>query len=275
MPRSACSVGGPLLLAVATLATGCRRDGPPSRQEHSVAASIARGHALLVATRDSLPRHVGNALRCTSCHLHDGRQPGALPWLGVTARYPQYRSRNDAVSTIEDRINDCFERSMNGTAVPAESRDMRDMVAYMASLPDVAPPSGSVEGSSQATMQPLVPDTTRGARLFASTCVACHGDHGQGTVAAPPLWGPESYNIGAGMARLRTAAAFIRHNMPLGNPALTDQQAFDVAAYVDSHPRPDFPGKEHDWPHGDAPPDVPYHTIAAGAQAARPASRKE
>ena len=81
---------------------------------------------------------------------------------------------------------------------------------------------------------------------------------------APPVWGAHSYNIGAGMARVRTAAAFISDNMPFDQPGtLTDQQALDVAAYVNVHTRPDFPDKVHDWPNGDAPPDVAYPTDAA------------
>lgn len=260
------------LLALAFLLGACRRAEHPAAID-STSASVVRGHALLTATRDSLPGYVGNNLRCTSCHLNDGRQPNAIPWLGVTARYPQYRSRVAAMSTIEDRINGCFERSMNGSAVPKDSRDMRDMIAYMASLSTGVPADGKVEGQGVPAMQPLASDTTRGAQLFASTCVTCHGDHGQGTATAPALWGARSYNIGAGMARLRTAASFIRHNMPFGNATLTDQQAFDVAAYINSRPRPDFPGKEHDWPRGDAPPDVPYETNAMRAAATRRASR--
>jgi thiosulfate dehydrogenase len=107
-------------------------------------------------------------------------------------------------------------------------------------------------------------DTTRGRALFAATCTRCHGPAGAGTALAPPLWGAGSFNIGAGMARLRTAAAFIRHTMPYDRPgSLSDQQAFDVAAYLVARPRPDFAGKEHDWPNGDAPPDVAYPTRAA------------
>jgi len=260
------------VLAAATLFGACGRAERSSSRD-SPTASIARGHALLTATRDSLPQHVGNNLRCTSCHLNDGRTPNALPWLGVTARYPQYRSRNDAMSTIEDRINDCFERSMNGTAVSKDARDMRDMVAYMASLSTDVPADGRVAGQAAPALPSLTPDTIRGAQLFASTCATCHGDHGQGTPVAPALWGAQSYNIGAGMARLRTAASFIRHNMPFGSATLSDQQAFDVAAYIDSRPRPDFPGKEHDWPRGDAPPDVPYPTIAGHTTAASRTSR--
>ena len=227
--------------------------------------SIRRGRALLAATRDSLPGHVGNRLRCTSCHLEDGRREHALSLVGVYGRFPQFRSRSDDVSLIEDRINDCFERSMNGTALRYDSRDMRDMVAYMAFL------SRGVAVGASAPRQPAVPaltaDTTRGASVFAANCTRCHGAQGEGTAVATPLWGPGSYNIGAGMARVRTAASFIKQNMPFGSANLTEQQAYDVAAYVDSRPRPDFRGKEKDWPRGDPPPDVPYRTLAAEAKA--------
>jgi thiosulfate dehydrogenase len=87
---------------------------------------------------------------------------------------------------------------------------------------------------------------------------------GHGTPAAPPLWGPKSFNIGAGMARVQTAARFVHQLMPRDKPGtLTPQQAFDVASYVLSHPRPDFAGKEKDWPKGGAPTDVAYKTLAS------------
>jgi thiosulfate dehydrogenase len=251
-----------IALAIVSSICACQR-AEPSTGRVAKAASIRRGRALLVATRDSLPGHVGNNLRCTSCHLDEGHRPEAFPWVGVTARYPQYRSRNAAMSTIEDRINDCFERSMNGSAIAIGSRDMRDMVAYMASLSSRTSAADRMhEDDAMPAMTPLASDTARGAQLFSSACVTCHGDHGQGTLVAPALWGDSSFNIGAGMARLRTMAAFVRHNMPYGSATLTDQQAFDVAAYIESRPRPDFPGKEKDWPRGDAPPDVPYSTNA-------------
>lgn len=233
----------------------------------ALGASIRRGRALLNATRDSLPQHVGNELRCTSCHLNDGREPDGIPWVGVYARFPQYRSRSDAVLVLAERINDCFARSLNGTPLPADGPEMTDMIAYMAFLSRGYPVGSDVEGQGLPRLTPLVADTARGRQLFATTCVACHGTDGEGTPAAPALWGPESYNIGAGMARVRTAAAFIRHNMPYGNPSLTDQQAFDVAAYVNAQPRPDYPGKERDWPRGDPPADVAYRTNAAPARA--------
>ncbi|HEY0970257.1 MAG TPA: c-type cytochrome [Gemmatimonadales bacterium] len=231
-------------------------------------ASIRRGRALLNGTRDSLPEHVGNELRCTSCHLENGTRANSMPWVGVYARFPQYRSRNDDVNVLADRISDCFERSMNGRPLPADGQEVKDMIAYMAFLSQGYPVGTDVEGQGLPRMEPLEADSARGAEVFAASCAVCHGVGGQGTPAAPPLWGPESYNIGAGMARLRTAASFIRHNMPFGNPNLTDQQAFDVAAYVNSHPRPDLPGKENDWPRGNPPPDVAYPTRAAQGGAA-------
>ena len=228
--------------------------------------SIRRGRALLVATRDSLPGHVGNRLRCSSCHLDAGRRASAS-WVGVFARYPQYRSRSNSVETIEYRINDCFRRSMNGKALPADGPDMRDIVAYLAFLSAgvaVGPPQSSGSGRL-ARWGALTADTAAGARAYGQSCARCHGARGDGTALAPPLWGPQSYNIGAGMARVRTAAAFIRDNMPFDAPgSLTDQQAVDLAAYVNAQPRPDFPDKIRDWPNGDAPPDAAYRTFGAG-----------
>lgn len=260
---SALAVGGE-----ASVAAEFRVPADADIPDGVLGASIRRGRALLNATRDSLPAHVGNELRCTSCHLADGQQENGIPWVGVYARFPQYRSRNDDVNVLADRINDCFQRSLNGTALPADGAEMKDMIAYMAFLSRGYPVGSEVRGQGLPALTPLPGDTARGAAVFAASCVACHGADGQGTPVAPPLWGPGSYNIGAGMARLRTAASFVRHNMPLGNPNLTDQQAFDVAAYINMHPRPDHPGKENDWPRGNPPPDVAYPTRAASGSIA-------
>lgn len=239
-----------------------------------VLRAVRRGRAILQHTRDSLPAHVGNRLACVSCHAFDGTQKHATPLIGVYARFPQYRPRSGKVDLIEDRINDCFERSMNGRAVDRASPEMIDLVAYMAFLSRGVPAGAQVDGQGVRALDPasLMGDTTRGAQLFASTCAACHGDDGAGTVAAPPVWGPQSYNIGAGMARVRTAAGFIQVAMPRNQPgSLTPQQAFDLATYINAKPRPDFARKANDWPRGDAPADVAYPTRAAG-QRATPAS---
>jgi len=225
-------------------------------------ASIRRGRALLAATSDSLPGHVGAKLRCASCHLDDGTRVNAAPLVGVFARFPAYRDRSNSVATIEDRVNDCFQRSMNGKALAHDSRDMRDIVAWLAFLSR----GTRVQLDSTPRGIPLLAampaDTSRGRAQFTTTCAACHGMDGQGTPAGPPLWGPKSYNVGASMARIRTAASFIKYNMPNDRPGtLSEQQAFDLAAYVNSHSRPDLAGKENDWPNGNAPSDVPYETV--------------
>ncbi|HLZ45974.1 MAG TPA: c-type cytochrome [Gemmatimonadales bacterium] len=224
--------------------------------------AVRRGKALVLATRDSLPGNVGNKLRCTSCHLDVGRRETGT-WIGVFARYPQYRARSGVVETIEYRVNDCFRRSMNGTALDPASDDMRDIVAYLAFLSKgvtVGPPGLSLRLQKWAV---LTADPDSGSRVYAAVCAKCHGTSGEGTAVAPPVWGPDSYNIGAGMSRVRAAAEFISRNMPFDAPGtLRDADAFNVAAFINAHTRPDFAGKENDWPNGDPPPDVAYPTRA-------------
>lgn len=224
-------------------------------------ASIRRGRALIHSTRDSLPSFVSSTLTCANCHFADGTQRDAMPLVGSYARFPQYRGRSGKVDVIEDRINDCFTRSLNGKALPVSSRDMHDIVAYLAFLSRGFPVGKEMEGQGVPTLATLKGDTAKGREVFATTCTVCHGVDGHGTKLAPPLWGPKSFNIGAGMGRVNTAAKFIHHLMPRDRPGiLTPQQAYDVAAYVTSRPRPDFAGKENDWPRGGAPPDVAYPT---------------
>lgn len=230
--------------------------------DNLLGASIRRGRAILAATPDSLPNHVGGELNCTSCHLDNGTRINAAPLVGVFARFPQYRERSDAVATIEDRVNDCFERSMNGRALPYDSQDMKDIVAWLAFLSRGLPVHRDTTPHGIPLLAMMTPDTARGRAEFTTRCAQCHAMDGQGTLAGPPLWGSKSYNVGASMARLRTAASFIKYNMPFDRPGtLTEQQAFDLAAYINGHTRPDFPGKEKDWPKGNAPEDVPYSTI--------------
>jgi len=255
-----------------TCIVGCSRPAPAPPRAAAASDSliptgpygdaVRRGRALLTATRDSLPGHVGNKLRCTSCHLDEGRRETGS-WVGAFAHYPQYRGRSGMVETIEYRVNDCFRRSMNGTALDPASADMRDIVAYLAFLSRGVPVSSPAVNTRLQKWAAFKADTVDGARVFGSICAKCHGVAGEGTGTAPPLWGPQSYNIGAGMSRVRTAAEFISRNMPFDAPGtLSDSQAFNVAAYVNAHPRPDFPGKENDWPKGDPPPDVAYPTRA-------------
>lgn len=240
----------------------------------ALGVSIRRGRALLRDTRDSLPGQVGSDLRCFSCHLGEGTRANGLALVGVYSRFPEYRARNGLVNLLEDRINDCFERSLNGKVLRRDGRDMRDLISYFAFISRGVAPPGELPGVGLRTLEPLPPDTTRGRQLFGEVCARCHGPDGAGTALAPPLWGPRSFNIGAGLARLRSAAAFIRDNMPNDRAVtLTDQQAFDVAGYVVSRPRPDFARKAEDWPNGDPPPDAAYPTLGSMKKKSSPPQR--
>ncbi len=216
---------------------------------------------------DSLPRSAGNGLRCTSCHLDDGRRGTALPWIGVTTRYPKYRARRGAVERIEQRVNDCIARSLAGRPLAEDDASMRDMVAYLDALrrDAVSPRPDSVT---------LVGDTVRGATAYGRQCARCHANDGRGGIA-PPVAGGASYSVGAGLARQYALATFLRWNMPYDLAGtLPAQDAADIAAWLLRRPRPDHPGKERDWPNGDPPADVAYATDAARARGLQaPASR--
>jgi thiosulfate dehydrogenase len=224
----------------------------------------ARGLAILEHTADSLPGHVGNTLRCTSCHLDGGRRPYAMPWVGVTARYPQYRSRADRVLTIEDRIHECIERSLAGRRLPHGDERTRAMLAYFRHLSEGVPEGARVPGQGVDSARAGAPDVARGATVYAAQCARCHGADGAGLPSYPAVWGDGAYTIAAGMARVGMAAAFIKRNMPFDAAGtLSDQEAVDVAAYLNAQPRPDYAPKSGDWPAGRAPADVPYRTATA------------
>ncbi len=229
----------------------------------SMGASIRRGLYLLRFTPESLPAYATSSLRCTSCHQQDGLKATAAPLTGGHARFPKYMPRTGAVIGMADRVNYCFTRSLAGNAIPTDSREMQDILAYIAFISKDVPIGAKIAGTDGliAMKDTLEGDIARGEQVFQRECVVCHQADGQGNAAFPALWGPKSYSIGASMARRERAASFIWHNMPQTKPgSLTPQEAFDVAAYINSQPRPDSPGKENDWPMGGAPKDVPYDT---------------
>ncbi|HEX5972005.1 MAG TPA: c-type cytochrome [Gemmatimonadaceae bacterium] len=240
----------------------------------SLGDAVRRGLALVMHTHDSLPAYAPGRLACTNCHINGGRTVDAAPLAGSHARFPKYMDRTGAVIGLADRVNYCFTRSLGGNRLPVESREMQDILAYIAWLSSGVPVGEGKElpGAEGLHAMPagMTGDSARGAMVFAAKCVACHGADGQGNAAIPPgippLWGPQSFSVGASMARKGKAASFIWYNMPyLQGKTLTQQQAFDVAAYITSQPRLDSPGKEHDWPAGGTPADVPYATAGHSA----------
>ncbi|MCS6837491.1 MAG: c-type cytochrome [Bdellovibrionaceae bacterium] len=234
---------------------------------HANSEQIMLGLDLIKRTSELLPEWVGAKLNCTNCHLNAGTKPLAGPFIGILRRFPQYRDRSGKIDTIEDRINDCFERSLNGKRLPMDHPALLAIKAYMEWLSRDYPfQAQQIEGMG---MPKLVlnrpPHLDRGRQVYEQKCQQCHQSQGQGlidpkgVVQFPPLWGEYSFNVGAGMARLHTAAGFVKHHMPLGQEgSLSDDEAWDVAAFFSQQPRPDFAKKHLDWPKGNKPPDARY-----------------
>ena len=247
---------------------------------------VRYGHSLFTDTPNeigpSVPeparRLAGNNLACQNCHLLGGTQPYAMPMTGVWGQFPQYRAREGMVDTLEERINGCMERSMNGRRLSVEGREMRAFSSYMRWLSTGVPDGAKLFGAGTLMIKEpaRAADPNRGAQVYAQVCAACHGADGLGQRAQnglgyqfPPLWGPDSYNNGAGMSRLLTLAAYARHNMPFGTtfdaPVLTDEQAYDVAGYLVSQDRPKKPNLDKDYPiRLQKPVDSPYGPYADG-----------
>lgn len=226
--------------------------------------AIQEGKKLLTDTRRLLPNNVGNGLNCTNCHLDAGTSANASPWVGIWGVFPEYRARSGKVISLIDRVNDCFERSMNGKPLAYNSAEMINILSYMQWLSTAVPTGTSVKGRGFGPVDArLVPNSANGKVIYAEKCASCHGPQGLGIknatggYAMPPLWGKDSFNDGAGMARTYTAAAFVKYKMPLGQGGLlTDQQAIDVSEYFTHQPRPVFKGKAKDWPQGNKPKDA-------------------
>lgn len=238
------------------------------------AKEILYGKVLLNETKRLLPDNVGATMNCNSCHIAEGKAQYGAPYLTTAHQYPKVMPRAGKMVSLEGRINGCFQRSMNGKPLDPESKEMKAMIAYMTWLSASQPADAKVAlVNSGPVDERLVPDPIRGQAIYEAQCATCHGDQGEGlkdkrgNVIFPPLWGPESFNIGAGMARTYKAAQFVKYNMPMAvsfdgawgqGGVLTDQEAVDVSEYFTHLPRPDFEGKVNDWPNGKKPKDARY-----------------
>jgi thiosulfate dehydrogenase len=273
-PPADTAPAAPLVPSTASLADVGRLVRDPERgglpADSAVAERVRLGFRIFRETGKNAARFTGNELSCANCHLNAGQRDRGLPVVGVAAVFPEYRSRSGRLITLEDRIRDCFERSMDGTAPPYDSPELLAVAAYNTWLSDGQPVGRSPawRGKNTIAKSAQVPvaqlDTAAGHVVYTRVCAACHGPDGQGVdlgVAKPgPLWGPQSWNDGAGMARVYTAAGFIRYAMPLTTPgSLTDREAQEVAAYINAQPRPVFARKAEDYPNGDIPADAVYY----------------
>lgn len=198
-------------------------------------------------------RYVGDGLSCENCHLASGTAAYSAPMWGAYPVYPRYQGKVHQVVTMSRRIQECFEFSENSHHLPSTSgKTITALVTYSAWLSRGIPVGAQMPGRGYKALKnpPLAPSIKRGRSDFVVNCEMCHGPQGQGMLVEhryqyPPLWGPNSYNAGAGMHKVKLAAEFIQMNMPLGRAeTLTLPQAWDIAAYIDSHQRPPNPMKK-------------------------------
>jgi thiosulfate dehydrogenase len=215
---------------------------PPGAQ----GSLISYGRDIVHATPRFAGKFIKASMSCEACHLGAGTQTHGGSFRGIYANFPQYNKRAGHFITLQDRLAECFLYSMNGTPPAFSSREMIALTAYIAYLSNGAPVGSGFAGQGLVNFKPdRTPNISAGRTVYEQRCSACHGAGGQGNATYPPLWGPKSFNGGAGMHRLTTMSAFVRYNMPFGSPpnTLSKQQAYDVSAFVLSHPRPKFDKK--------------------------------
>jgi thiosulfate dehydrogenase len=215
-------------------------------------AAIRLGKELVEQTSSHplTKEHVGNVLNCTSCHLESGQHLKAASFIGVASAYPAFSLRENAVITLEERIRHCFARSQNGTRPPYGSKAVVSIAAYITWLSR----GTRIEMNATAPLGPnhvqvldpqgYEPDSDRGRSLYSERCAECHAEDGSGNDEGPPVWGDQSYNDGAGLAKLGNLASWLKVAMPLDNADLSNDEAFDIAVYITSQARPSFQENE-------------------------------
>lgn len=229
--------------------------------DNKMKEDILLGYNLVNETHVYAEEYVGNQLSCTSCHAGAGLEPSNASLVGVMADYPKYIPRSGDIVTIEERINGCMVRSMNGKKFDVGSDELEAMVAYFKYISKGVKIGEERPWANSEDMEQVpTPNVADGEKLYSEkSCIACHAADGAGTGAntGPALWGENSFNDGAGIARMSKMAGYIQAYMPAGQEGtLTDQEAADLAAYILSQDRPEWGGHEKDWPKGGKPSDI-------------------
>ncbi|HYS26619.1 MAG TPA: c-type cytochrome [Vicinamibacterales bacterium] len=251
---------------------------------------IRRGFRLFTNTPAEAPRLAPGGMACTNCHMNAGQRERSMPLVDVAGMFPEYNRRSGRLYSLGDRITDCFLRSENATGAlaPGElpnpsSPEVLAISAYITWLARDAAigKNPSWRGQNTIPASALVPleklDMAKGEAVYTDRCATCHGPDGQGVQIgdkiAGPLWGPRSWNDGAGAARVYTLAGMIRYSMPYLDPGnITDEDAQHVAAFINSKPRPAYPFKDRDYRVEKLPPDAVYYTRLQTKLSAVPSS---
>lgn len=246
-----------LLAAALPAAPALAADAPPAFTppaadaipDNEFGKVVREGEQIFLHTPQRAAKFVGNDLTCASCHLDAGRRADSAPMWAAYVLYPAYRAKNGHVNTLAERLQGCFRYSMNGESPPADDPTLVALQSYMYWLASKAPTGVKLAGRGYRKLPapPQKPDYLRGKTAYAQYCAVCHGAEGQGQKNGrhwvfPALWGEHSFNWGAGMHQIGNAAGFIKANMPLGHAGLlSDQEAWDVAYFMNAHERPQDP----------------------------------
>jgi thiosulfate dehydrogenase len=251
----------------------------PTLTDAKLAEPIKWGYRIFVDTPREAPRLTGGKVACANCHLNAGQRERALPLVGVVGMFPEFNNRAVRLISLGDRVVDCFLRSENATGrlpddLPStSSKEVLAVTAYLTWLSRGYPVGANPAWRNKNAIAPdkLIPvgrlDVGAGEAIYAERCTSCHGQDGQGVQIgdkkAGPLWGPDSWNDGAGAGRVYTLAGIVRYTMPYLNPgSLTDEEAQQVAAFINSKPRPAYPFKERDYAGSKIPADAVYYRAA-------------
>ena len=218
---------------------------------------------------------ISNGLNCQNCHLQAGTAVFGNNYGSVASLYPKFRARSGGMENIYKRVNDCFERSLNGKTIDTAGKEMQAIVAYINFLGTNVEKGKKAEGSGLKDLTYLdrAADPAKGQIVYTAKCQSCHQANGEGVFTAdkmeytyPAMWGKNSFNDGAGLYRLGNFAKYVKYNMPQGvtheNPLLSDEEAWDVAAFITSQTRPHI-SVPKDWPDKSKKPiDHPFGPYA-------------
>jgi thiosulfate dehydrogenase len=274
---------GPLIAASVTMKAAWEFPQNPLADKaldtSRLSEEIRKGFRLFTNTPAEAPRLAPGGMSCSNCHMNAGQREKSMPLVNIAGMFPEYNRRSARLFSLGDRITDCFLRSENATGGPLTSAELPTptspevlaISAYLTWLSRGAamgknPPWRGQNTIAAAALVPVEKlDAARGEAVYTERCATCHGPDGQGVQIgdkiAGPLWGPRSWNDGAGAARVYTLAGMIRYSMPYLDPGnITDEDAQHVAAFINSKPRPGFPFKERDYRVEKLPPDAVYYT---------------
>ncbi len=280
---------GPLISSKTTMVTAWQVPNNPMEDpalgDSEMADQIRRGFQLFRNTSGEAPQLSGGGMSCNNCHINAGQRELALPLVGVAAMFPEYNRRAGRDFTLEDRVVGCFFRSQNATGhvgpdsesgiddpvLPTpETPEVLALTAYLRWLSRGYEPGerapwrkrNVIPEENRLPLDELEPD--KGEAIFLEFCFNCHGKDGQGVQIgdkkAGPLWGPDSWNDGAGAARIYTLAGIIRYMMPYLEPGkFSDEEAQHISAFINSKQRPSYPFKELDYNTEPLPIDSVYY----------------